>query len=438
MPTTQNFNVSLLNPSRLESKSRGRGFAKMIPRNRPDIVWRDLAYGIGACLWPLDRLAQEQRVVRAWSPSPSCLVSLSVRSGFDRLLEALDLPAGSEILVSAVTIRDMPRIIQQHGLVPVPVDLNMQTLTVKPDCLERAITARTRAILVAHLFGSHMALDQIVSIARAHGLFIIEDCAQAYAGQSYPGHPASDVIMFSFGPIKTSTALGGGILQFKDQALLARVKGLQARDPVQSRRRFLVRLCQYVLLRALTHPRLFGVFAGLCQWRGTTHDAVMSASLRGFPGPDFFAAIRHQPCAPLLALLARRLEQFDPAGIERRERLAREAIALLPYVGRPGGQCPDHTYWVFPILIDAPEELMHWLWQAGFDATRGASSLSVVEPPADWPELELMGARQAMRDILYVPINACLSAGELRQLAALVNAFDAHQPRPDRKALVAA
>jgi len=73
-------------------------------------------------------------------------VCLSVRSGFDALLAALALPAGAEVLTSALTIRDMTRIIEAHGLVPVPVDLDMRRLAVRPEDLARAATPRTRAV----------------------------------------------------------------------------------------------------------------------------------------------------------------------------------------------------------------------------------------------------------------------------------------------------
>ena len=93
----------------------------------------------------------------AWDARAS-LACLSVRSGFDALLGALALPRGSEVLMSAVNIADMARIIEAHGLTPVPVDLDMQTLTVSMASLARAATPCTRAVLVAHLFGSRMPM----------------------------------------------------------------------------------------------------------------------------------------------------------------------------------------------------------------------------------------------------------------------------------------
>lgn len=396
----------------------------MIPRKRLDIGWSDLFFGIGCCLWPGSRERVHHRLERLWSFEGSLggngLACLSVRSGFDALLSVLNLPRGSEVLVSAITIRDMTRILEEHGLVPVPVDLDMRALTVDQESLARAITPRSRVVLVAHLFGSRMPLEPVLSAAREHGLFVIEDCAQAYCGDDYRGHPECDVSLFSFGPIKTATALAGGLLTFRDRSLRGRVAERQASWPVQGRGRFLARICKYSLLKLLSYRPVFSLFYFGCRVAGASHDAVISGSVRGFAGPGFFDRIRQRPSFPLLALLARRLKRCDPEGIEERAALARRAICLMPAVERPGDRAPWHTHWVFPIQEDEPEMLIPALWARGFDATRGASSLCVVEPPADRPEMEPVHARRAFSRLLYLPVHPGLRRRDVERLAQAV------------------
>jgi dTDP-4-amino-4,6-dideoxygalactose transaminase len=392
----------------------------MLPRNQIDIGWLDLLFGLAACSWPGRRVTAQQQVEAAWPPGGGNLASLSVRTGFDLLLEALDWPRGSEVLVSAVTIRDMARIVEEHGFVPVPVDLDMASLSLKASHLEGAITPNTKAILVAHLFGSRVPLDDVSALARQHGLLLIEDCAQSFAGLDYHGHPGSDVCMFSFGPIKTNTALGGAILRVKNRALLARLRDRQAHYSAQSRWFFFKRLCQYAALKLVINPLVFGVFVGLCRLAGRSHDAVISAAVRGFPGPDFFTKIRQQPSYPLLALLQRRLSRFDPARIERRKAVADRAIALMPAVPRPGATAAHHSHWIFPILAIAPERLIQHLWREGFDATRGASSLYTVEAPDSHADLSPREARQAMQKVVYLPIFAGTTDRDLRRLARVL------------------
>lgn len=389
----------------------------MIPRKRLDIGGSDLLFGMIRCLAPGDRTAVRERIERAWSSEGAGLACLSVRSGFDALLAVLDFPPGSEVLMSALTIRDMTRIVEEHGLVPVPVDLDARTLAVRPEALARAVSPKTRAIVVAHLFGSRMPMEPVVRFAREHGLLLIEDCAQAYTGDDYRGHPECDVSLWSFGPIKTATALAGGMLRFRDPRLSDRVRERQSQWPVQSRRTFMTRLSKYTFLKLLTCRPVFTLFVWGCKAVGASHDAVISGSVRGFAGPGFFEKIRQQPSAPLLRLLERRFENFDRSTIAERTALARRAIELMPALERPGDGAAVHSYWVFPVLHDDPERLIHHLWARGIDATRGASSLCVVAPPGDRPEVNPIEAIEMFARLLYVPTYAGLESRDVERLA---------------------
>ena len=71
----------------------------------------------------------------------------------------------------------MIRIIEAYGLVPVPVDTNMAELSVEPEYLTIAVTERSRAILVAHLFGCRMPMEPILQFAQKYQLLVIEDCS---------------------------------------------------------------------------------------------------------------------------------------------------------------------------------------------------------------------------------------------------------------------
>lgn len=225
----------------------------VIPRKQLDIGWTDLACGLAHCLLPAARDTLQNRLAQQWSSPDTALACLSVRSGFDLMLQHLALPRGSEILVSAITIRDMVTIIEQHGLRAVPVDIDPADCAMRCDLAEAAITPRTRAILIAHLFGSRMDMTDIIALARRHKLLIFEDCAQAYAADDYRGHPGSDVAMFSFGSIKTATALGGAMLTFRDASLCSAIRQMQRGYPVQSRWLYLRRIIKHACLKALAY-----------------------------------------------------------------------------------------------------------------------------------------------------------------------------------------
>jgi len=396
----------------------------MIPRKRLDIGWMDLFRGMALCLRPLKRAAAQQQVETAWGEEEKTLACLSVRSGFDALLGTLDFPVGSEIAMSAVTIGDMARIVEERDLAPVPVDVDLQSLAVDPGLLSRRVTPKTRAVVVVHLFGSRMDMGGILRVAEEHGLLVIEDCAQAYIGDGYTGDPQSDVSLFSFGPIKTATALGGGILHFRDRALRARVAAYQEGWPVQSRGRFGRRLFKYGLLKMLSLRPFYSAFTAVCRLVGWNHDEMVNASARGVAGAGFSAKIRHRPSAPLLALLAHRLRRYDVRKIEKRVEIARLVGDLIDGVERPGKRVRHHSHWTFPIRHPEPDGLMQHLWRCGFDATRGTSSLCAIGASSECSGNGIPEAALLMQQILFLPVHTGLSSGDAERLAQAIAEFE--------------
>jgi perosamine synthetase len=190
--------------------------------------------------------------------------------------------------------------------------------------------------------------------------------------------------MFSFDPAKTNTALGGGIIRVKDPTLLCQMKRRQSQYPIQRRWQVGRQLGKYVIVKLLYQPLLYGFFCRLCRRLGTSHEQLTER--RRAASADQTGANRQQPSAPLLALLARRLQRFHPTLIEQRIQVACSALRLMPTIWHPGAQAAEHSYWVFPICVERPEQLQSHLWQHGFDATRVATQLAVVEPPSDRPE----------------------------------------------------
>lgn len=395
----------------------------MVPRKRLDIIWADWWFGVWSCFQSGDRDVATASLQHVWDENAASLTCLSVRSGFDALLTTLNWEPGSEILVSALTIGDIPRIVSSHGLVPVPLDIDPQSLSVTPDAIAAAVTPRTRAVLIAHLFGSRMAMEPLIAVARSHNLLMIEDCAQAYVGRAYRGHAQSSVRCFSFGPIKTATAFAGGMLQFSDAALCKAVQKTQTTWPVQNRWQFFARLLKYAVLMGLSYRLTYSLFTTVCAVCKIDHDRLISLSTRGFSGDNFFRKIRQQPSLPLLTLMTRRIQQFNPTRIARRIQLAEQLQSEARSLLIPGHSAISQTYWVFPILASHPRRLMRYLWQHGFDATQGASSLRVVAPPDDRPEQRAIAAIALFQQLLYLPIHMGMSSADVTRLATVLNAY---------------
>jgi perosamine synthetase len=392
---------------------------KLYARHRLDIRPSHLLVGIGAIgsVRP-DRAALE--LERRWSPQGHALACLSVRSGFHALLGALDLAPGSEVLFSAVTHPDMPRLAEHHSLRVLPIDLDRETLAPRPELVLRALTPRTRMVVVAHLFGGRVDLESIAAICRRHGLLLVEDCAQAFTGPGDTGDPQADVSMFSFGSLKTATALGGAVLTVRDERLLGRMRAVQATWPVQPRMSHLKRLAQMGAFVALTRPVPYGLLARICAARQVDFDRLVNSSARAFPSSHtaaLVARLEQRPSAPLLRLIAHRLRHFDTRRLAARASAGETLAAMLPRDLLVGGHALDHTHWLFPVSTERAAELITAARAAGFDAARRASSVSAIAAPPDRPDLQPHEAAEVMSRLVFLPAYPELPDGSLERLA---------------------
>lgn len=179
-----------------------------------------------ACFCGRDRTKAVQKVETYWGQDDDTIASYSVRSGFDLLLQALELDEGDEIIFSALNIKGMMKVVHRLGLVPVPADLDIDYFGPRLETLEAAITPKSKVLVVAHLFGSRIDMVPIVAFARKHNLILVEDLPQAFDGHAYPGAREADVKMFSFGPLKTATALNGALIRVNDEKLRNRMRDL--------------------------------------------------------------------------------------------------------------------------------------------------------------------------------------------------------------------
>jgi perosamine synthetase len=372
------------------------------PRHRLDLKPRHLAYAVLACFWARDgrRIADE---IETTAPD-GALVCFSVRSAFELLLDALGFEAGSEILLSAITHPDMARIVSRHSLVPVPVDLDLETLQPRPELLEGAVTERTRALVVAHLFGARVDLEAAIAFCRQHRLVLIEDCAQTLRSTSDAGDPRTDAALFSFGSIKTAPALGGAIAYIRDAALREPMREEQERWPVQGRKEYALRVMRFAGLLALGRPFAYEIFVRTGSRAGLDVDALVNRSVHALKPPssddrdEFGAWLRRRPSAPLLALLRRRLKTFDSERLARRAVRGEAASQSLPRsVLHPGRAAGERTHWVFPIAVKDPKRTIDILRKHGFDATAATSSIAAIEPP---PE----AAARLMEKVVFVPV----------------------------------
>jgi dTDP-4-amino-4,6-dideoxygalactose transaminase len=383
-----------------------------------DFDWWDFGYGITRLGLPLDRTAVGESIAKRWAPDGNAMPVLSVRSGFDLLLGTMQWPAGSEIVCSALNIPGMPMIARHHGLVPVPADLDLERLAPNLDLLEQAITPRTKAILIAHLYGNFVPLEPIAALARRHGLMLIEDAAEIYDGV-YAGHPGADVSLFSFGPLKTATSLAGGVLRAQDAGLFARLKANHAGWPIQGRLDYFNRLCKYGTMKFFGARWIYAQTRRLARLVVGDVDKMIHHSAKSFLDDDM-RRLRLQPCGPLLASMARRFANFDHRRIAQRTANGKLLTALLRgHVVCPGAEIEPHNYWLFPVLVTDTAKMLTALADASFDATQ-VQSMRPIEAPTDRPELAPVRVTEALAHMILVPCYPGMPEAELKRMAEVL------------------
>lgn len=166
--------------------------------------------------------------------------AIAVNTGTSALhlaLLALGIGPGDEVITVPTTFVATVAAILYAGARPVLVDVDPQTLTMDPARIEAAITPRTRAIMPVHFHGRLADMEGILAVARAHGLRVVEDAAQAHGAErgGLRAGAFGDIGCFSFYPGKNLGAAGeGGAVATNDPELAARVR--QLRDWGQSER----------------------------------------------------------------------------------------------------------------------------------------------------------------------------------------------------------
>lgn len=145
------------------------------------------------------------------------------------LLRAYGIGQGDEVILPSHTFIATSLAVSYAGATPVFVENSLATYNIDPGLIERAVTAKTRAIIAVHLYGQPADMDPILAIAAKYGLKVIEDSAQAH-GALYKGRRTGnlgDAGAFSFYPGKNLGALGdGGAIVTSDKELADTVRAL--------------------------------------------------------------------------------------------------------------------------------------------------------------------------------------------------------------------
>ncbi len=397
-------------------------------RTQLKIDWGDLLSGLAASFRASEKPREIQRAEAYFSDSGDTIAAYSVRSGFDLLLQALDLKPGDEVIFSALNVKGMVKIVRDAGLVPVPVDLDLAHMGPSIERLKAVLTPRSRVFVAAHLFGTRLDLDPMFELAKARGVVTVEDCAQAFNGRNYPGSAAADLNMFSFGPIKTATALGGALIRVKDSKLRDRMREIQSHYPVQPEAKHRKRILQFMGLKLVTaRPVLAGIYR-FYNAKGEDYEDKLADRVRDVAPLKTAKNMRFQPSVTMLHLMNRRLARFGMQQVSARQHKGERLSGLIgTSVVQPAQANAHHDYWVFPLLVSEPRKFIEALRREGFDAADLPRSQHIAAPQ-DRPELDPKTAAAAMRDLIVVPCYEAMPDRELVRQAAVIKRIAAEVP----------
>ena len=304
-------------------------------------------------------------------------------NGLDALkliIKAYGFGPGDEIIVPANTYIASILAISDNGCTPVLVEPKWETRLIDEDLIEAAITSRTKAIMVVHLYGRAMNMTKVWAVAKKHGLKVIEDSAQAH-GAMFDGRRTGalgDASGFSFYPGKNLGCLGdGGAVTTNDDELAAKVRALRNYGSD----------VKYHFPYRGTNSRLDEIQAA---WLGVK-----------------------LPC-------------LDGDNQRRREIAARYCAEIKnPFIELPQGPNDESMVWhVFAVTCPRRDELQKYLADNGIQTV-----IHYPIPPhkqpcyAEWNERNYPVTERIHQEILSLPISPVLTDEESNAIINVVNNF---------------
>lgn len=180
------------------------------------------------------KVAQFQEHLEAYTGAKHVI---PVGNGTDALqiaLMALGLKPGDEVITPTFTFIATAEVVALLGLTPVVVDVNWETMNMSVEAVRRAITPRTKAIVPVHLFGQCAPMEELMALAKEHGLYIVEDACQAIGarytfldGTTRQAGTMGEIGCTSFFPSKNLGCYGdGGALFTNDDQLAAEMRAI--------------------------------------------------------------------------------------------------------------------------------------------------------------------------------------------------------------------
>lgn len=363
------------------------------------------------------------------------------RSALLAILQALNLPKDSEVMLQAFTCVALTNSIKWAGYQPVYVDID-STLNFSVSSAEKKLTPRTKIMIVQHTFGIPADMDKIVAFSKKHDLVLIEDCAHAF-GATYKGKligTFGDAAFFSFGRDKIVSSVFGGMAIINNSKLKNQNEKLQFKiQKFQSELSF----PKYTwILQQLLHPiitlpvlYLYNFFSlgkailYIAQKLGLLSFPVCPEEKKGLKSVDFPKKYPNVQAEILLEQLSH-LEEFK----RRRWLFAKSYFELLHVQEfKMPKKVVGATYLRFNLQTDKASEIRYLAkrrgillgnWYGQIVDPSGVSLVHAGYTPGSCPNAE-----KAARECLNLPTYPWLTESQVKRIAALLNDFGLNKRR---------
>jgi perosamine synthetase len=204
-----------------------------IPLSSPDITQAEIDAVTRVLRTPNLSLGAElaafESALAGYHSVPHAVAVSSGTAGLHLALLTLGIGEGDEVIVPSFAFVAVANAVLHVRATPVFADIDALTLNLDPACVERAVTARTRAILVVHTFGIPADMVALQALAKRHGLALIEDACEAI-GAEFDGRRVGsfgDIAVFGFYPNKQVTTGEGGAVLTRDAGYARRLRSLR-------------------------------------------------------------------------------------------------------------------------------------------------------------------------------------------------------------------
>jgi dTDP-4-amino-4,6-dideoxygalactose transaminase len=174
--------------------------------------------------------SQLEQQISDYAGVPSAVTCANGTDALILALMALDIKAGDEVITTPYTFFSTASSVALLGAKPVFVDVTKEDLNIDPDLIEKAITPKTKAITVVHLFGKLCDMDRINAIAQKYNLAVVEDMAQSLGSRrkGIMSGNFGNIAALSFYPTKNLGGIGeGGMVLSKNKDLGDKVRNLR-------------------------------------------------------------------------------------------------------------------------------------------------------------------------------------------------------------------